>query len=237
MCYVLDRFDSTSAQCIVVLLCRGRFCTSMSLSLYPSPPPHTHSLAHTYTHSHTHCRYDPPGTVLPPAISPKQQKRASFTTYRNEEDTEEYDKNFVHDTLRRSRNLIISALRKAKTAPELTLETIAEVNKKDGNGEKKEVKRPSIMSIQSNSTDISRVCSKEAYEDWLVSDELLDILSSDTANCSPMHSRRPSNESQGAWNLFVANNVKTENSSAFPSDNNINSGTASHPSHIPHHIF
>ena len=183
-------------------------------------PPHRP----TRTHTHTHTRYDPPGTVLPPAISPKQTKRSSFTSYRSEEDAEDYNKNFVHDTLRRSRNLIISALRKAKTTPELTLETIAEVDKKDGNGEKKEVKRPSIMSIQSNSTDISRVCSKEAYEDWLVSDELLDILSSDTANCSPMHSRRPSNESQGAWNLFVANNVKSESLHAFPVDNNNSSG-------------
>ena len=51
--YVLDRYDLTSAQCIVVLLYRGPFCTIMSLSLYPSSPPHTHSLAHTHIHTHT----------------------------------------------------------------------------------------------------------------------------------------------------------------------------------------
>lgn len=171
-------------------------------------------------------RYDPPGTILPPACSksqPKPMKRCSFSHSRDEDDLDDHNKNAVQAILKKSRNHIISALLKAKS-PDMSDDSAGDRDRK-GNGAKsdgKESKRNSIMSLQSNSTDISRVCSKEAYEDWLVSDELLDILS-DPNTCSPLHSRRPSNESQGTWNLFIANNVKNE-PSVFSSDTVLHAG-------------
>lgn len=152
-------------------------------------------------------------------------KRCSFSQSRDEEDLDDHNKNAVQAILKKSRNHIISALLKAKS-PDMSDDGVGDRDRK-GSGAKsdgKESKRNSIMSIQSNSTDISRVCSKEAYEDWLVSDELLDILS-DPNTCSPLHSRRPSNESQGTWNLFIANNVKNE-PSVFSSDTVLHAGTA-----------
>ena len=155
-------------------------------------------------------------------------KRCSFSQFRDEEDLDDHNKNAVQAILKKSRNHIISALLKAKS-PDMSDDSAGDRDRK-GSGAKsegKESKRGSIMSIQSNSTDISRVCSKEAYEDWLVSDELLDILS-DPNTCSPLHSRRPSNESQGTWNLFIANNVKNE-PNAFSSDSALHPGTFNFP--------
>lgn len=176
-------------------------------------------------------RYDPPGTILPLACAksqPKPMKRCSFSQSRDEEDLDDHNKNAVQAILKKSRNHIISALLKAKS-PDMSDDSAGDRDRK-GSGAKsegKESKRGSIMSIQSNSTDISRVCSKEAYEDWLVSDELLDILS-DPNTCSPLHSRRPSNESQGTWNLFIANNVKNE-PNAFSSDSALHPGISNFP--------
>ena len=84
----------------------------------------------------------------------------------------------------------------------LTTDLVSEMDKKASTGEGKEVKRGSMMSIQSSSTDISRVCSKELDDDWLGTYELMDILS----DPSPMQSRRSSIDPQAAWSNIVGNN-------------------------------
>ena len=81
--------------------------------------------------------------------------------------------------LRKSRSSITCALLKAQCAREPPVDE-EKKNLKPNDQKVGESKRGSLMSIKSNSTcstDISRACSKETYDDWLVSDELLDILS------------------------------------------------------------
>ena len=95
------------------------------------------------------------------------------------EDLDENNKNAVHSLLRNSRTSITSALLKAQCIKESSLDDDKR-NLKPNDPKGGESKRGSLMSIQSNSTcstDISRGGSKETYDDWLVTDELLDILS------------------------------------------------------------
>ena len=157
-------------------------------------------------------RYDPPGTIIPPvepSASQKPKQRPSITTQKCEEELDDHNKNAVQAILKRSRNFIVSALQRAKAHTTLTTDLISEMDKKASKGEGKEVKRGSLMSIQSSSTDISRVCSKELDDDWLGTYELMDILS----DPSPMQSRRSSIDPQVAWSHIVGNN----SSSSTPS--------------------
>ena len=123
--------------------------------------------------------------MFPSASSQPKTSPRTIASHKLDSDLDDNNKNTVQSILRKSRQSITCALMKAQDATTAAVE-IEKKNIKNpvpsgsGTVSGTESKRGSMMSVQSNSTcstDISRVCSKEIYEDWLVSDELLDILS------------------------------------------------------------
>ena len=127
-------------------------------------------------------RYDPPGKLaklFSNSLSSSRRSSIILSPRERISDLEDTNKNAVQSLLRKSRSSITCALLKAQCAREPPVDE-EKKNLKPNDPKGGESKRGSLMSIQSNSTcstDISRACSKETYDDWLVSDELLDILS------------------------------------------------------------